>query len=743
MLDSFNLQTLSGITVFADDTAFDMFYLYPTEPRWRVDERKIPLVKFYLYRDRVDRPDGPKGGWLLFDTEFVVPDEKRAEIAAALQVQVNSEAQRRGIDPAPTVSIQEMAFTEAKCSINLSDEGSSFFERITNPGRPSKYGRRVASWSIEMSEQGAALVDAALRGTTGASIASVTYEMHWLAALPPMTVTGTFNAEKFYSFTQTVDVDWDLWGEDSYRKSVSQRLRQSESTKVEVNPGGFAADPANREVVDKVREWAQRSLEDSIERRMMLKMEPPTEDQLKAPDGIEDSTISFRNHQIDSFSVTHTEKVIVEDFDLAQGTLPTIGSLTDTDGNPLDPDKFIEMVDLNHPFFKTVRVNAKVNADFEGMPIHSVEVRMDYDGEPMLLVDEDEQTVGVDGEFAFDSTDDVARFIAAKIDGVNTYTYSYSVNYRNEAKKLEAGPFTVPISDSIQTIGVSEAGVLDIAVLSGDLNFSLVKSAHVVLTYTDPSHGITTPLERHFDIDANHREHRWQEVIFVPRAAPYHYKTKFTMEDGSVFTREGTSSSDVFYTDDPFTLLRIVSVRSFGDFTDDIRNITVTLTYREPANNYVRTTTIAINQDNLFADWTVPVIDESKGVLSYSWDMELVNDPPKTQPETVSEDWVIRVGRRPFEEAPVQFIADLLDFTQIKLVKVDIHYEDPADATTIRNSLVFRAPPSSQTIQLKSRDGSRPTFNWAATFFMADSTRRSTTPVDSTDEVIVLELPAA
>jgi hypothetical protein len=238
MLDSFKQQILSGITVFADDSpaAFNVFHLYPTEPRWRVDERRIPRMKFYFYKDRVDRPDGPKGGWLQGDTEFVAPEEKIPQIRAALQAQVNEEAQRRGVDPAPAVLIQEMAFTEAKCSINLSDEGSSFFERISNPGRPSKYGRRVASWSIEMTPQGAALIDAALRGRAGASIVSVTYEVHWLAALPPMKVTGTFNAEKFYSFAQEEDVDWDLWGEDTYRKSVSQRLQQSESTSVQTIP---------------------------------------------------------------------------------------------------------------------------------------------------------------------------------------------------------------------------------------------------------------------------------------------------------------------------------------------------------------------------------------------------------------------------------------------------------------------------------------------------------------------------
>lgn len=206
MLDSFRSQQLQGATVFADDdpAQWNVFHLKPNEPSWRLDENGVPRVRFFLYRDRVDRPDGPKGGYMVFDTEFTVPDDKRALIQQTLQSQVDAEEQRRRIEPPAAVVLHEIAITDATCNANIADGNGTFFERIANPGRPSKFGRRVATWSMELSEQGGALVDAALRAQ-GTSLFQIVYEIKWLAALPPLRVTTSFNAAKFYDFTETID----------------------------------------------------------------------------------------------------------------------------------------------------------------------------------------------------------------------------------------------------------------------------------------------------------------------------------------------------------------------------------------------------------------------------------------------------------------------------------------------------------------------------------------------------------
>ncbi|MBU2667906.1 hypothetical protein KOI35_30785 [Actinoplanes bogorensis] len=741
MLESFRTQVMHNATVFGDDEPdlWHVFHLRPNEPTWRVDDRGIPRVRFFFYRTRVDRPDGFKGGYLVCDTEFYVPDDKRALITAALQTQVDAIAQTRGV-PSRPVQLRDIALTDATCQANLIGADNTFFERITNPGRPSRFGRRVSSWSFEISEHGAAVVNAALRGD-GASLFQIVYNVRWFGALPPLTVTASFDAAKFYTFTEDIDAEWHFWAEDKYRRSVSSRLEQSESTKIVIHREGLPRNDENDKAVEKVKEWAQKSLEDTIGRRMVLQMAPPSDGDRKPPDGIEDSHLDFHQSQVDSFTINYTEKATVEELDTVPSTLPALSALVDANGQAIDPDKFIDLIDANHEFFRTVRVNVQMGTDFSDLPVHSVEARLDYAGEPMLLIDSDGPAGDIDGEYRFTGTDEVARFIAPLAPGVKTYDFSYKVNYRGGGVPFETRPTPMPLSDAIQTIEVSDAGILDIAVIAGDIDFTQVASVRVTLRYADPAAGVAA-FENAFEIDREHRLHRWQRVISATRNQPYFYRVKFTLADGREFvTKEKDGTTDELYIDDVFVNRR-VSVRARGDLTHDVDQIHLDLTYRDEADDYVVTRSVALNAGNPFFDWIFPVITGADGVLSYTGLIVFRSGREEEIADPRVAVSTITVGPPPPGELEVEVIPDWLDFPLLRLVTVELKYDDDDNGIHQHKTFVFRGNSASQTFHTEIRNESRREYTWTADYFFTGGGRKTVGPkTDETRTALVLEMP--
>jgi hypothetical protein len=98
MLNLYPSQQIAGVTVFSDSARPDLFYVLPDQPSIRIDERtKKPSFKFIKYKNPVGRPDGSKGGgFLIFDSAFVVPDDKKKTIQDTLNSQLQSRGYRDG-----------------------------------------------------------------------------------------------------------------------------------------------------------------------------------------------------------------------------------------------------------------------------------------------------------------------------------------------------------------------------------------------------------------------------------------------------------------------------------------------------------------------------------------------------------------------------------------------------------------------------------------------------------------------
>jgi hypothetical protein len=726
------VQQIEGVTVYGDDSNFEVFYLMPQQPRYRLNPDGTPAFRCLKYRFPIDRPDGRKGGGaVLFDAEFVVPEEKMPKITEVLTAQVQQEANRRGIQ-APPVKIGTITYTKGEVQLFVIGADGTFVEKMHNPGKPSLYGNNITTFMLELTPEGATFFEQAMQGKGGA--VSVVYDLYFWAKLPPVTIRAWFNASKFYSFYQTIDVDWHVWREDDYRETVREQMISSESMGVEPNWGGLT----DEKIKSQLRDWAFRSLEDAVERNMIEAIAPVPEDQRKKPDGIENVTRDISNTQIASFNLFYKESQTVE-WNLApQGQLQNITNLKDKDGNLLKWEDYAQTIDLDDPFFRQLRVSTYVNADFDKLPIHSVEVKLLYNDRPMANLAPD----APEGEVMLRKPDEIGHF-ATYVENNNwNYKYSYQVNYKGESRIFQSEE--VETNEGNLTIGVGDIGILSVNVSAGDINWNDVESALVTLRYEDKGEGVEL-IEDQFTLTKAIPNHLVQEVIFKPMRKNYTYRVKYFMKDGKELeSAEGEGRAENLFIQDPFGGRKTVGIRGVGDFATRINQVYLDLKYVDEKNgNYTQTKSLALSKDLPFFDWSFPVVSPTLGKVTYSGTVAFKDGTIEPIPDTIAPTDTILVPKAPQDVLEVMIVPDLLDWSKLRLVKVSLRYEDAGNnISETKDYILTPQKKDMQTWKMELKDKTKNQFTYKVVYYLTDGTQRPVNPPATTDGTIILEMPA-
>lgn len=737
MLDLDNADTIEGLSVYGDTTAYHRYYYLPDRPNYRLDRLGRPLFRFIKYRLPVGRPDGRTGGgFLSFGVELTVAEDRLRAIRSTLQRRVNAEAERRGVADPPDVALAPPSYTSGSVQLNLTDEvdGTNVLvERVHAARTPALFGTNTATFFAELTPEGATVLESALQGIGG--FLTVHYELLHQAQLPPLVATGTFRASEFYRFVQEIDVE-ERWGEDDYTETLNEAIVNSESRRISFDRGGVT-DP---DVANDVRDSVLRALDDAIERTMLEAIPPEDAEEAKKlyeEKDIENVSRTILRWRVNDIRIQYDERATIEVPANPNGPLPSITSLVDGAGDPIVWDDYAATVDADDPFFRQVRIDVGANADFTSLPIHSVEVKLSYRGRPMALIDDGQAPAG---EHRFTNADDTVQFASFIEDDDNTYTYSYQVNYEGESRIFQSEERVT--DDRVLTVGVDDVGILRVDLSPGDINWTQVAQAQVVMQYEDQANGVGL-IEQQFLLNEESPNDRFQEIIFTPRQQPYRYRVTYFMQDGREYSLDWMNlNGDQLYVNDPFSATKRVGLRAAGDLEQEIENIFVDLAYLDEANDYRQSVSVALNQRQPFYDWSFPVIDESAGSVSYSGTIVYRSGRTTAIPETVATSTTPIVGEAVADRLSVLVLADLIDFAQVRLVRLALSYDDPANDILERTDIVFggrRPTEASWTIDLADRDAVD--YEYRAQFFMADGTRLDVGPVATSDLTIVLEVP--
>lgn len=721
---------IEGVTVYRDETQRNLFYAIPNQPRFRLDDAGLPVFKFIKYRQPQDRPDGSKGGgFVIFDSEFVVPADKLKKVQSQLDSLVDAEKIVKG--PA---QLGQLTYTRGTATLQLLDSGKTLVEKITSGGKPSLFGNNVACFTAELSPEGATILEGAMQG--GGGVAQVIYDLHFVTKIPPFTAHVWFRADKFYSYWQQIsktDSHWWNGNSGEYKDSRREQFRSSDSGGVDLELNfKLPDDDTDKKVKQQISDWAWSTLEDATKRLVLSDPTANTTD-TGLPDGVNYVTRDFETFKSASFDRYIKESDAIEWELLPQGTLPNITSIPG-----IDPKKYFIDVDVNDPFFQTLNVNVGVNADFAKYGIDSIDFALTYNGNSL---DAQKDSKGVPLVPHFTSPDQRVTY-SQYIDNNNwKYSYSYQVQYKGDERVYKSA--VIESDAKVLTINVGDLGVLSVEVIAGGINWAQVAQADIYLSYEDPGSNVDR-IEKQFTLTKADSNKHWLAVIMAPRTQPVSYRVKYTMLQGDdVTVAEQTSTAPEIYIDDPF-YTKAIHVRSLGDFASAWDTVFLDLTYTDSANNYVQKAAPALTKANQFFDWTFPVLTGSKGTLSYSGRIKRQDGTILEIKPTTSTDDTIYINEPGPPQAfmDVTIVPDLLDWTQIKLVTVKMSYADGNQNDDQNTSIAVKPNAAPPPWRIKVTDKKANSFSWQATFYLKDGSSRASSPTTTSDTNVVLQLPS-
>jgi hypothetical protein len=373
-----------------------------------------------------------------------------------------------------------------------------------------------------------------------------------------------------------------------------------------------------------------------------------------------------------------------------------------------------------------------VNANFKELPIHSVEIKLNYHGRPMANMVEGEP----EGEVVLRDPDKIAKFGAFVENDDWKYDYSYQINYTGESRIFQSEPITT--DEGNLTIGVDDVGILAVDVSAGDLNWNDVEQALVTFTYEDRD---VPPIEHQFQLSKAQPTQRIEEVIFQPMRKSYEYQVKYFMKDGRELTGSKQSGrASKLFINDIFSARRDVGVRGVGDFATRISKVFLDLAYDDDANDHHLTKSVAIDANTPFFDWSFPVISETGGKVSYSGNVAYKDGTNEEIPKQDATGNTILVPKPIEDFLEVMVVTDLIDWGLVRLARVSLSYEDPDNEVVERKDLVFSpAKPDSVTWKVELKDRAMTDYTYTVTFFMADGTRATVGPTTTSELTLILD----
>lgn len=720
-------QIIEGVSVYDDDSEIHVKYLVAGRPSFRTDALGKPAVSLFKYRFPVDRPDGKVGGgFLLMDVAFTVTPEQQEACRQVLQGQVDAKAREMGITQPPAVEFGTIRYIDGTCNLIIAEAGGALVEKVSGAGKPSLYGENAATFGVELTPEGATFFERAMQ--SDGPVIGLELDLEATGKLPAVTANSHFHSHKFYSFIQTVDSKWRWFWEDDRIERMHEYMSQSEAITMEFDFG----EDIDEDTQTEIRNWVFDMTTEAAERNMIEKIVPASEEQRELPKGIEDVDRMFTDYRVSDFTLEFKEQRPIVWKLRPTGSLPPFSSLRDADGNALNFNDYFREIDLDDDFMKKLRVNVMANADFDRLPLHSVEVKLGYNGAPMPNL----EPGAPEGEVVLTGPDQIGKFASFVANDDYNYEYSYRVNYKNQSRAFDSEKITT--DEGNLTVNVGQMGVLDVVLIAGDINWNDVSRALVTFKYKDTG---VDPIEHQVSLTADATEHRITEVIFEPMRKNYSYQVKYFMKNGSEFVSdEQFGRSPNLFINDIFAETRTVTVNGLSDFANVVANIFVDLVYEDAENDYRQSQSVVLNGNSPFATWSFPVVKANGGQLTYSGTVAMKDGTTQEIEKQAAEGNMILVPKAPEEIMKVEILSDLIDWTASRLLRVTCSYVDQENGVNENQTFTFnenKTDPQSWHVSLM--DASKKAFSYEWTLFQKDGSRVSNAVTDSTDTVLIID----
>ncbi|PSN19931.1 hypothetical protein C7271_04740 [filamentous cyanobacterium CCP5] len=210
---------------------------------------------------------------------------------------------------------------------------------------------------------------------------------------------------------------------------------------------------------------------------------------------------------------------------VAQSTLQTLFA----DATAAEMERHVTHLNLDD--FKHLGVSVRTLIDFQNEPIQAVTVQAEYSAK-----DDTGEVKTFDGAWTFTADrQGPEKFQPPIINDRRQYRYRYQVIY-DDGTETEFTPWETTTNRALN-ISVSDPGRLELEISAATVNWDLVKSVVIKMSYGDPERGIN-PVAKTFELTAMNPNRKWVERFKQQIQGDVEMKLTYCMADDKVFEAE-------------------------------------------------------------------------------------------------------------------------------------------------------------------------------------------------------------
>ena len=732
---------INGVSVFPDESDPLQYYYLPmmphltmvTDSATNVSAPQIQLIEY--------EGSAGTGGFIDFDVNIGIDPAALSEVANQVERQMKLNSTPRlspvvfvdgsvkllmlgaesadptaagGTSGAATAGAPSAVATST--TVPVSTAGPQFVVKIENAAKPALYGDNQASFSVQLDQYGATIMEQALQGQL-APIA-VIYSLQFLALRPAFHVHLTADWNRVQTYLDSQYSGGFLFFSSSIEKTVDKLIEdkviniQVDTFVTESDLGSTGTSDRDRAVAECYELVKTNFFESSLP--------PPNPNQ---PDNWSKANQTFNNvsdialtggaaalacFSYKSVDLSRTDQKSLN-FDLTERTavLRTIypqahlsGLLAELQKKGVDLSRFVVKVDLDNPFFQRRKVTVLSYADFQDDSIASIDVNLTYNG----IV----QSVSLTSSGTPSAVDWSSVLVNGQMQ--RPVSYNYTVNFKNvdttqRPGKLVSGNLTA-IGDVLDVEPRNDLyGVTVVPIRAFGFPWDRYPSVEVECRYIDKANGIN--LVPSAVMNSQNQEVDWSLFVCDPTLRSFDYRLTYSLAAGgttvSPWITTNAAKIDVL---DPFPTKIALTVLAALDWTAFVEAL-VFVAYPSKTSPIAQQS-FTLNQANATGPpFEVDRQDPTQNLIYYEARLVRANGQVWTVPGSVTSDQYLILQDGMKGHQIVSIVPQQVDFAASQIAGIDaqLRYVDPANSLNVTESVSFTSSTDVRTFSYDFLNG--------------------------------------
>jgi hypothetical protein len=547
---------IDGVSIFPDHADPLQFYYLPMMPRLSTSKdasgADMPSIQLIEYEGAAGT-----GGFINFDVNIGIDPDALTTVVQKLQQQAHLSDTPRlspvtfidgsvrllilGAQSPDQATTPGAPATSAPATSSGAAGAPRFVIKVQNATKPSLFGDNQATFSVQLDQYGATILEQALQGQM-APIA-VVYSLDFVALRPAFNVHLHVDWNRVQSYLDENFHAGFLFFSTDIEKSVEKLI---EDRVITIDVDTFVTDADGGKASSGDRDRAVSEVYDMIKNTFFeSSLPPPNPNQ---PDGWDRaastfktvsemaltggwaSVASFSKKQVDLsrtdnkvLDVNISERTAVQRTIYPQGHL---SGLLSTIGKGTSLSRFIVKVDLDNPWYQRRHVDVVSHADFDTDMIDSIDVNLTYNGSI--------KSVSLTKANPRGSAEWSSQLVNGQM--VRPVTYTYTVNFTGVDTTQRPGQLvTGELTEMGDTIGIQPRATLFeatvVPIRADALPWDRYPSVEVAARYDDDDNKIH--LQASAVLNSQNSELTWPLFLRDPAKRSFSYRLSYQLAAGS------------------------------------------------------------------------------------------------------------------------------------------------------------------------------------------------------------------